>query len=297
MSTTPRVSGPEGGDDTTLEARVTRAQEGDADALASVILAIREDVNRLALRFLWHPQDAEDATQDILLRVITRLSSFRGESSFRTWVYRVSSNALLTMRKGRADEPQVSFDEFSEALTSGLTDEAVTHPDVDQSLLFEEVKIGCTTAMLLCLDRPHRLAYVLGEILELDHKTASEALEVTLANYRKRLSRARSQITDLMQRRCGLFDPTNPCRCHRRLRTAIELGRVDPDHLLFASSRETARLFPEVLVEIRSLDELERAAALYRSHSYAPSSIDIVAWLRSILEGTGDQAHRWAAWN
>lgn len=128
----------------------------------------------------------------------------------------------------------------------------------------------------------------LGEILELDHKTASEALEVTPANYRKRLSRARSQITDLMQRRCGLFDPTNPCRCRRRLRTAIELGRVDPDHLLFASSRETARLFPEVLAEIRSLDELERAAALYRSHSYAPSSIDIVAWLKSILEGTGD---------
>jgi len=64
-----------------------------------VIVAVQSDVYGLALRFLWHPQDAEDATQEILIRVITGLGNFRGDSVFRTWVYRIACIKLLTLRK------------------------------------------------------------------------------------------------------------------------------------------------------------------------------------------------------
>ena len=271
--------------DTSLEALVASARSGNRDALERVIRAIQPDVHALAQRFLWHPEDAEDATQEILVRVITGLAGFRGESRFRTWVYRVACNALQSSRRGRMERMELSFDAFGEDLMRGLSDEALAMAsNVEEALLFEEVKIGCTLAMLLCLDRDHRLAYILGEILELDHNEASSALGITPAAFRKRLSRARGEIVSFMRARCGLANPANACRCRRRVNTAVALGRVDPSHLLFASSAEQARRFPEVLREIRQLEEDRRAAALYRSHPTPRPSSDSTDWLKDVLK-------------
>src|SRR5262249_45238146 len=153
------------------------------------VRAVQRDVYGLALRFLWHPEDAEDATQEILIRIVTGLGGFRGESSFRTWVYRIACNALLGLRKKRMEERTVSWEEFGEDLGQGLSDAPLRAAGrVDEALLLEEVKVGCTHAMLLCLDRDHRLAYVLGAILELEHREAAEVLAISPAAFRKRLS-------------------------------------------------------------------------------------------------------------
>jgi hypothetical protein len=141
--------------------------------------------------------------------------------------------------------------------------------------------------MLLCLDRDHRLAYVLGEILELDHNEASAALETTPAAYRKRLSRARAEITSFMRARCGLVNPENACRCRRRVNTAISQRRVDLNRLLFASSAEQARQFPQVLIEIRALEEGRRAAALYRSHPQIKPHEDQGSWIKNLIAERG----------
>ena len=270
--------------DDTLEHQVVRAQSGDRAALETLVRVIQKDVYSLSIRFLWHPQDAEDATQEILIRVITGLSSFRGESGFRTWVYRVASNALFTMRKQRMEQQSLSFEQFSEDLSHGLSDTPLRiEDDLSEKLLLEEVKIGCTLAMLQCLDRDHRMAYILGEILELDHIEGAGVLEITSAAFRKRLSRARGSILSFMTGHCGLVNPVNACRCHRRVDTAVALGRVDSSHLLFASSQQQARRFPQVLVEIRQLEETRRAAALYQSHPEIRPSGAFVAWLKKLL--------------
>ena len=270
--------------DEALEPLVRRAQQGDRAALEAVVTAIQPRVHGLALRFLWHPDDAQDATQEILVRVVTGLGSFRGESAFRTWVFQVACNALRTMRRRRMEERALSFEAFAADLEAGLSSEAPGAAPAEDPLLLEEIKVGCTTAMLLCLDREHRLAYILGEILELDHRTAAEALGIGPDAYRQRLSRARAGIVGLMRARCGLAHPENPCRCRRRVATAIALGRADPERLLFAHSTEQARRFPEVLAEIRKLDTLQRAAALQRSHALPGPGPDFPAWLRGVIE-------------
>lgn len=269
--------------DQTLELAVARAKAGDRDALETVVRAVQQDVYRVALRFLWHPQDAEDATQEVLIRVITGLGSFRGDSAFRSWYYRIACNALLTLRKQRMEQRAMSFEELGEDLTRGLSD-GREQGGPDEALLLEEVKIGCTMAMLMCLDRDHRLAYILGEIVELDHREAAEVLQITPAALRKRLSRARADITSFMTARCGLANPANACRCRRRVTTAVALGRVDPANLLFASSQEQAQQFPQVLAEIRQLEETRRAAALYRSHPDPQPSDAFVSWLRDVVK-------------
>ena len=266
-----------------IDSLVRRAQGGDRDALESVVRQVQPQVHGLALRFLWHPEDAEDATQEILVRIVTKLGGFRGESAFRTWVFQVACNALRTTRRRRMEERSLSLEAFANDLAEGLSDEPFVVPMVDESLLLEEVKIGCTLAMLLGLDRDQRLAYILGEILELDHRTAAEALEVSPAAYRQRLARARAAIVGLMKARCGLAHPENPCRCRRRIATAVDRGHVDPSRLLFARSAEQARRFPQVLVEIRKLDEMQRAAALHRSHALPGPSARFTSWLRRLI--------------
>ena len=269
----------------TLEDLVARATEGDRDALETVIVSIRDDMYRLALRFLWHPQDAEDATQEILVRIVTGLGSFRGQSRFRTWAYRVACNTLISLRKkGRMERVALSFDDFAEDLDRGLSESRGGEiGDPERALLLEEVKIGCTLGMLLCLDREHRLAYIVGEILEMDHHEAAEALGIPPATFRKRLSRARQGIMNLMMSRCGLVNPANSCRCARRVETACALGRVNPDRLLFASSLEQARRFPAVLGVIRQLDAARRAGALQRSHGLPSAPGSLSSWLEGVL--------------
>jgi RNA polymerase sigma factor (sigma-70 family) len=275
--------------DQNLELEVARAKAGDRNALESVVRAVHQDVYGVALRFLWHPQDAEDATQEILIRVITGLGGFRGDSGFRTWVYRVACNRLLTLRKQRMEQRCISFEEFGEDLAQGLSDDSPSvEYDLDEALLLEEVKIGCTLFMLMCLDRNHRLAYILGEIVELDHHEAAEVLEIPPAAFRKRLSRARASITSFMTSRCGLVNPANACRCRRRIATAIDLGRVDPVNLLFASSLNQAKRFPQVLVKIRQLEETRRAAALYRSHPGPEPTEAFASWLRKVVDEKPD---------
>jgi RNA polymerase sigma factor (sigma-70 family) len=270
-----------------LELDVARAVAGDRDALESVIAAIQPDVHRIALRFLWHPQDAEDATQEILIRVMTRLDTFRAESAFRTWVFRVATNRLLSLRAKRAERQAMSFDAFAADLDNGLSEHVVTIPDIERDLLLDEVRIGCTMAMLLCLDRPYRLAYIFGEIMDLDHNEGAAVMDISPAAFRARVSRARRSITALMTSRCGLVDPSNACRCRKRVGTAIRLGRLDPHNLLFAGSLARSTEFPRVVRHIRTLHEGRRAAALYRAQ---PDVTDagFTSWLRDWMDNNAD---------
>jgi len=138
-------------------------------------------------------------------------------------------------------------------------------------------------AMLLCLDRPLRLAYILGEIMDVDHNEGAAALQIQPAAFRARVSRARRSIESFMSSHCGLANPANPCRCRKRVKTAIELGRVDPDRLLFATSVVHAKAFPEVLRTVRNLQEGRRAAALYRAQ-IDRSGHDFSGWIRTWLD-------------
>jgi len=259
---------------------VARSRNGERAALDALIQAIQPTIYKLAQRFLMIPADAEDATQEILLKIITRLSQFEGKSQFKTWAYAVASNHLLDLKR-KPTEPVLTFDDFAEDLVQGLSDAPFEGPDA--ALLLEEVRIGCTLAMLQCLETEARLAYILGEILEFDHQEAAQVLSISTSAYRKRLSRARTIITDFMLGHCGLAHSKNRCRCSKRVVRATELRRVDPARLMFSTSVQRAERFPEVLAEIRRLEDSQRAAALYRAQRQPDVSQEFVRWLKTTL--------------
>ena len=145
---------------------VCQAQDGNREALEQVITRHQRWIYNIVLRMVYLPQDAEDATQEILVKLITKLSTFVGKSSFRTWLYRMVVNHVLNMKRGRADEAGWTFIRYGDSLDATPNMELPDPRSVpaDVQLLVDEARIGCTSGMLLCLDREQRLIYILSEI-------------------------------------------------------------------------------------------------------------------------------------
>ena len=266
-------------------ADVRSAASGDPEVLDRLVRAVLHDVYGIALRFLWTPADAEEATQEIAIRVVTGLSTFDGRSSFRTWVYRIACNTLSTIAAKRIESAGISFESMSDELREEAVgrDDGISGSPFDAALV-EEVKVGCTHAMLICLDRGHRLAYILGTILDIDHVEAAGALDITPAAFRKRLSRANRSIEEFMLSNCGLADSKNSCRCEDRVPAAIALGRVDPTALKFSKSPIDREAHARISLTIQQLEATRRAAEIYRSHPDFDHSQSVTTkWLMHLL--------------
>jgi len=250
-----------------LRETVAHACAGDAAAVEELVKAVENQVYALALRMLWHPEDARDATQEILVRIVTHLSSYRGEGRFSSWCFAVAANYLRTARHSRVEARAYTFESFEAELHEPAATDVQVRDHPEYRVAVEEVRIGCTLGMLLCLDREQRLAYILGEILELDHREAAAILETTPAAFRQRLARARSAIVSFTMRVCGIVDAKNTCRCESRASFAVGVGRVTLGAPLFGDAvRATAPKYEQVKAEVRRLDEMRRAVALYRTH-------------------------------
>jgi len=262
-----------------LEDEARRALDGDRDALDKVVRALQGDIYGLSLRMLCNREDAEDATQEILVRIVTRLSQFDFRSKLKTWAYRVAVNFILDVKKSPVERMHLNFERFAEDLTGVLNLEAPA--ETERSLLIEEVKVGCTFGMLQCLDRPHRLAYVLGEIMELPGPDAAVVLEISADLFRKRLQHARSAILTFTRTYCGLASDTAPCRCNRQLPAALRDGKVRADACSFAGKTSS---FEEARAIVRQVDEARWALEVHRSSQPRASSVDFARRLLETLD-------------
>jgi RNA polymerase sigma factor (sigma-70 family) len=235
---------------------------------------------------VYQPHYAEEVTQEVLIKAITHLSSFQGNSKFRTWLYRIAANHILNMKRRGPEVHQATFATYAAAINN--TPE-LDLPDpksvpVDLPLLVEEAKIGCTTGMLLCLDRKQRLIFTLGEILGVSDTVGSEILEMTADNFRQCLARARRDLYQFMSDLCGLVNTNNPCRCPKKTKGFIDAGHVDPHHLLFVP-QHLQRIKDAAADTTREIEGVVESqyAAIYRDHPFLQPK-DQVQWLRQILE-------------
>jgi RNA polymerase sigma factor (sigma-70 family) len=285
------ISNPFAGDEA-LDADLVRlVHQGNRGALEALIERHRPWIYNVALRMVYLPQDADDATQEILIKVVTKLSSFEGRSSLRTWLYRIAVNHLLNMKRTRAEEVGYTFERYAEGLDSApdldLPDPSTVPADVQ--LLVDEARIGCSMGMLLCLDRDQRLVYVLGEVFGVADAVGAELLEVSRDAFRQRLSRARRDLHQFMDRKCGLVNTANPCRCARKTQAFINAGFVDPANLLFAAHHVTRvrEIAPKLHEDVNALDAAY--AAVHRDHPFhTPPAL--AGAIRTLLRQPGFEA-------
>lgn len=265
---------------------VRQATSGDRDALERLIRRHQGWVYNIAVRMVWRTDRAEDATQEILLKIVTRLGSFEGRSRFRTWAYRIAVNHLLNVQKSEMERQGVTFSDLGREM-HGLPDLDLPDPKavpVDLPVLIEEAKVGCTTAMLMCLDRRQRLAFILGEIFGVSDRIGAEVMEVSTDNFRQLLARARRDLYSFMNDTCGLVNPSNPCRCAKKTQAFIDKGYLDPTRLQFTAERvEHVRdVAPSRLEELQLLTDRQHAE-VFRDHAFLPAK-DQVAVLRHLVD-------------
>jgi len=247
---------------------VSAAQRGSRAALESIVRQLQRPLFNLAIRMLGNAADAEDAAQEVLILVITHLGEVRAAPAAASWVFRIACRYLVHARKkGRLEAQRLTFRAFAADLEAGL-EELPAHAtaDPETAALIEEVKIGCTLALLTCLTRQLRAAYVLGEIFELTDAEAAFALEIAPAAYRQRLRRARALVTSFLQAKCGIVSADAACRCHRRVGQALRLGRIARGHPAFGDSTPLKPRVADVQASVAKLDRGRAVAALLRSN-------------------------------
>jgi RNA polymerase sigma factor (sigma-70 family) len=188
------------------------AVAGDADALEELLRTLKDPLFRLALRILGNFADAEDATQEVLLKITTALGSFERRSAIRTWAFRIAANHATDMAPARRARHAEFFEYLALRLDAGAAlDERLPllAEAADPALELEarEMEQRCTQGMLLCLDVDGRTAFLLGQVFDFDARTAAQVLDIGEAAFRQKLSRARRHLDDFMgwQVRAGEF--------------------------------------------------------------------------------------------
>jgi RNA polymerase sigma factor (sigma-70 family) len=251
-----------------LDGIARAAARGDRQALSELCRELQHPMYRLALRFLGDPNDAQDACQEILIRIVTGLGTFEGRSKFSTWAYTVAVRSLLRTRKQLYESTVRGAEEYAAALDAGLGDVDPTLDEAEYRLLSEEVRISCTYGMLLCLPRPQRAAYLLADVLGLADVEGAEILDCSREAFRQRASRARRTLRLVIDNRCGLVDPANPCRCGRQIASAEAAGILSRERLPLARHpRQEARAWIEPVA--RQLDTVVAIGDLYRFDRFA----------------------------
>lgn len=278
---------------------LAQAADGDLKALDALLVGIQPGVFNLCVRMLGNRDDAADACQEILLKVTTHLSSFRGDATFSTWVYQVARNHLLNASARKRESPELSFDALSATLQAGLDlgrdtwNNRALEPD--EKLAAREMAVTCTQGMLMRLDREHRLVYLLDAVFGLSSEESAQVLEISSAAYRKRLSRARQTLNGFAQSTCGVVNPDALCRCEKQVHALQQLElrgikRPAPALRLNAQERQHAA---KALDSIMHMSDM---AGVLRSHPEWQAPERQLAAVRLVLTThTPTDAHT-AAW-
>ena len=221
-----------------LQTLVDQATAGDKKALEALISGVQDIVFNLSLRMLGTFADAEDATQDILLKMITHLSSFKGDSTFTTWVFSIAVNHLKNYKRHMFARYAPSFEYYGDDIENGkIEDVPDLTQNVEKDILAEELKMSCTNVMLQCLDTESRCIFILGTMFKVDSRIAGDILDMTPEAYRQRLSRIRKKMADFLGQYCGEYGGGR-CKCKDRVNYAIQNHRINPLKLDYMTAAE-----------------------------------------------------------
>lgn len=242
-----------------LQALIDKATAGDKKALETLITSVQDIVFNLSLRMLGTFADAEDAAQDILLKMITHLSSFRGDSSFTTWVFSLAVNHLKNYKKHMFAHFPLSFEYYGDDIENGkMEDVPDLTQNVEKDILAEELKMSCTNVMLQCLDTESRCIFILGTMFKIDSRIAGDILEMTPEAYRQRLSRIRQKMAGFLRQYCGEYG-NGRCKCKDRVNYAIQNRRINPLQLDYTTATEIPiKTMLDVKSAMEDIDDLSQ---------------------------------------
>jgi len=171
---------------------VKRSRSGDLDAFDELVRRYQSKVYTVAFRFMGNHADAGDLSQDAFIRAYQALSSFRGDSSFATWLYRIAANVCRDEIRKQSRYKKVSLDEMM-VQPGGNNSLAAADLTPEESLERVELK-DLVQRHLNALSAEHRLILVMRDIQGMSYDEIAASLDCTLGTVKSRLNRARQTL-------------------------------------------------------------------------------------------------------
>lgn len=218
-------------------------------------------IYNISIGMLHNSAEAEDAVQEIFEKILVSYSKFKNESKLETWAYRIAKNHLINIKKSFKHE--ITFEQMEyEAESYSLHQGELGLSKTEEEIYIEEVKVGCTLAILQCLDSETRMLFIFGNVFGFENKLGAEIFEIKEDLYRKKLSRANIKVRSFMNKNCGLINPEARCKCRRRLKVALDKGRIDPERIMYKTENK------KISAYISVLNEIDEIAKVYQNNPF-----------------------------
>ena len=180
---------------------IQRASDGDASAFNTLMGMHERRMYAVALRMCGNPEDAQDCLQEAMLRIYRAINGFKAQSSFSTWVYRVTMNTCLDELRRRKNKPNTSLDGLLDAGWSP----ADSRDTPEQHAVRAEARASIQR-FIQELPEDMRAAIVLRDVQGLSYDAIAEALDTNVGTIKSRISRGREKLREKIQAQAELFD-------------------------------------------------------------------------------------------
>ena len=177
---------------------------GDPDAYRAFVLRFQNQIFRLCMRTIGNEQEAEDLTQEVLIRAIKAIEHFRGDSSLSTWLYRIAVNLCrnrIEYLKRRRQSHQVSYEERLHSVKAIPTSHALIPGPADQ--VESREAIALVEQALHSLPADLRSLLILRDLEHLEYADISRIMELPLGTVKSRLHRARALLIKTFESQGG----------------------------------------------------------------------------------------------
>lgn len=185
-------------------------------------------VYRLALGLTHNFSDADDIAQEAFVRAFRSFHTFREESSFFTWIYRITVNVANDYMKQRN---KLRVYEIAEESGCSVEDLVDPHPDYgpETKLMVNEVMRVCMAAFAECLPVNQRKVFFLVVGLGLPYKITAEVLDCSVGLVKTTLYRAKNRLVGYMENRCQHIKKSNPCQCEQWIKRGLARGWISKE--------------------------------------------------------------------
>ncbi len=273
--------------DTDENVLIEKILRGDKSSLEELILRHQAWIYNIAVRMTMDPVEAEDVTQEILIIIMTKLSSYdSSKSAFRTWLYRIVANHVLNLQKSQRVKTitEMTGNNGFKDVLNDIKDTGLLSSPERYSML-AEARTYCLSGMLICLDPRQRLVFILGALFNVSDTMGSEILSISRENFRKILSRSREKIYNFFNQNCSLLNEENPCSCSRHADHLKELGFIKNNGFSNENEAPTYKTISDLIGE--KLDDMENYyyrdfLKLYREQPMITPP-DLTSWLKKTL--------------
>ena len=211
-------------------------------------------VYRLALGLTGNANDAEEITQEAFYRAFRFYSNFRKDSTFFTWIYRITINVANDYLKQRKKLPIYALTE-----DLGYSIEQIIDPnpanDTETELLAREARFKCLHCLIECLPINQRKIFCLAITLGLPHKIVAEILDCSISSAKTTLHRAKKRWVGYMENRCQLIKKSNPCHCNQWVRFGLSQGWISKQDLVNPRPDNTFQVKEEI-IKLKTLRDI-----------------------------------------